>query len=197
MEYIYDIMLNFQNKYYDFYEWNPKDKIINVKKILVYKLSDEDYLNLKYNEVIIDIKQLPKSSKMMLVTNGEEVMGILLDQLGKVVKKSSLLIDESEEILEETDIIKTIKISYLKNNQKNRININRIEEEKRQFIETFISKINLEKDEYLLKYIYYDLYQQEESNVNTIYQNLKKLINTNINRIYISIKKINLELKKN
>lgn len=197
MEYIYDIILNFQNKYYEFYEWNPKDKLINVKKILVYKISNEDYLDLKYNEVSIDIKKLPKSSKMMLVTNGEEVMGILLDQSGKVVKKSSLLIDETEEILEEIDIIKNIKINYLKNEYKIRININRIEEEKTNFLETFLSKISLEKDEYLLKYIYYDLYQQEETRVDIIYQNLKKLINTNVNQMYESVKKINLELNKN
>lgn len=197
MEYIYDIVLNFQNKYYEFYEWHHKDKLINVKKILVYKISNEDYLDLKYNEVIIDIKQFPKQAKMILVTNGEEVMGILLDQLGKVIKKSSILIDEAEEILEEIDIIKNIKINYLKNNYKNRINISRIEEEKKKFIENFLSTINIEKDEYLLKYIYYDIYQKEESNINVIYQSLKKLINTNINQIYKSIKKINLELNKN
>ncbi len=32
MEYVYDIVLNFRDKYYDFYEWNKKDKIINIKK---------------------------------------------------------------------------------------------------------------------------------------------------------------------
>ena len=31
MEYIYDIVLNFNDCYYEFYEWNNKDKIINVK----------------------------------------------------------------------------------------------------------------------------------------------------------------------
>ena len=197
MDYIYDIILNFQNEYYEFYEWQHNDKIINVKKILVYKISNEDYLNLKYNEVIIDMKQLPNSSKMMLVTNGDEVMGILLDQLGKVIKKSSLLIDEAEEVLEEIDIIKTIKINYLKNNCKKRLSISRIEKEKTNFIENFLSRINIEKDEYLLKYIYYDIYQEEESNINIIYQKLKKMINTDINQIYKSIKKINLELNKN
>ena len=28
MEYIYDIVLNFNDCYYEFYEWNNKDKII-------------------------------------------------------------------------------------------------------------------------------------------------------------------------
>ena len=37
MEYIYDIVLNFNDCYYEFYEWNSKDKIINVKKIKAWK----------------------------------------------------------------------------------------------------------------------------------------------------------------
>lgn len=196
MDYIYDIILNFQNNYYEFYEWNIKDKLINIKKILVYKISNEDYLNLKYNEVIIDSREFPKQTKMFLVTNGEEVMGILLDQTGKVIKRSSLLIDEAEEILEEKDIIKNVQINYLKNNYKSHINISRIETEKIKFIEKFLSEINIKKDEYLLKYIYYDIYQKEEINVNTIYHNLKKLLNTDVNQIYKSIKKIDVELKK-
>ena len=101
MDYIYDIVLNFQNYYYDFFEWKSSDKVINVKKILVYKTNSEDYLNLKYNEVILDTKDLPKQTKMFLVTNGSEVMGILLDNKGKIIKKSSLLFDEADEILEE------------------------------------------------------------------------------------------------
>lgn len=196
MDYIYDIILNFQNNYYDFYEWKSKDKLMNVKKILVYKISGEDYLNLKYNDVIIEINALPKQTKMFLVTNGEEVMGILLDQNGKVVKKSSLLFEEADEVLEEKDIIKEVKINYIKNKAKINKNYSRIEEEKLNFLEKFFSEINKEKDEYLLKYIYYDIYLKEEEDINIIYQELKKLINNDINKIYNSIKKISIELKR-
>jgi len=196
MDYIYDIILNFQNNYYDFYEWKSKDKLINVKKILVYKISSEDYLNLKYNDVIIDMNNLPKQTKMFLVTNGEEVMGLLLDQIGKVVKKSSLLFEEADEVLEEKDIIKEITINYIKNKHQINKTYSRIEEEKLIFLEKFFSEINKEKDEYLLKYIYYDIFLKEENDINLIYQELKGLFNTNINKIYNSIKKISIELKQ-
>ena len=195
MDYIYDIILNFQNNYYDFYEWKTKDRLINVKKILVYKISDEDYLNLKYNDVIIDVQHLPKQTKMLLVTNGNEVMGILLDQLGKVTKRSSMLFEEADEVLEDKDILKKLKICYLKNNPKQYKNYSRIEEEKILFLENFFTEINKEKDEYLLKYIYYDIYLKEEPNINQIYQELKSLIYSNVNKIYNSIKKITIELK--
>ena len=44
MEYIYDIVLNFQDNYYDFYEWQKKDKIIPIKVIIhsFYIQIDED-----------------------------------------------------------------------------------------------------------------------------------------------------------
>ena len=42
MDYIYDIVLNFQNNYYEFYEWKTSDKIINVKKMLVYNFYKMD-----------------------------------------------------------------------------------------------------------------------------------------------------------
>ena len=35
MDYIYDIVLNFHENYYEFYEWKSSDKIINVKKITI------------------------------------------------------------------------------------------------------------------------------------------------------------------
>ena len=91
MDYIYDIVLNFQDQYYDFFEWKNTDKIINVKKIFVYKTTDEDYLDLKYNEVTLDNKILPKQIKMFLLTNGKEVMGILLDSEGKVIKRRTAM----------------------------------------------------------------------------------------------------------
>ena len=86
MDYIYDIVLNYQNNYYEFYEWKTTDKIINIKKIVVYMVNNEDYLNLKYNNVILDRKLLPKQIKMFLVTNGIEVMGLLLDLEGRIIK---------------------------------------------------------------------------------------------------------------
>ena len=62
MKYIYDLELNFKNKYYDFYEWEKKDKITHIKKIPSYKVTDEDIYNLKYNYIKInkDFKKLHK-----------------------------------------------------------------------------------------------------------------------------------------
>ena len=51
MIYIYDIALNFQKNYYQFFEWNRHDKIKNFSKIPIYRVSDDDIMNLKDNEI--------------------------------------------------------------------------------------------------------------------------------------------------
>ena len=196
MDYIYDIVLNFQNNYYDFYEWKSTDKVINIKKILVYKVNNQDYLNLKYNEIILDKKTLPHQTKMFLVTNGIEVMGILLDNDGKVIKRSSLIFDEFDEVLEEKETIKALPIKYKKNIIKPHISHSRILTEKIKFLQKYFSNIDKSKDEYLLKYIYYDIYNIEETNINKVYKKLQELIYEDINIIYNSIKKISIELKQ-
>ena len=196
MDYIYDIVLNFHHNYYDFFEWKPTDKLINIKKILVYRVNDKDYLSLKYNDVILERSLLPKQIKVFLVTNGVEVMGILLDSEGKIIKRSSLLLDESDEILEDKDEIKQLTIKYKTNKLKQHSSESRIITEKSNYLKKYFSKLDLEKDEYLLKYIYYDIYNEEEENIKKVYKRLTELMKKDINKIYDSIKKVSIELKK-
>lgn len=193
MDYIYDIVLNFQKDYCDFYEWKISDKIINIKKIPVYSTTDIDYLNLKYNDVILDYKE---ENRMFLITNGSEVMGILLDRNGKITKRSSLLLDESDEVLEEKETIKPFNIKYKSNNTRTHNIISRIKKEKIQYLEKYLSNLDFNNDEYLLKYIYFEIFKKEENDIKVVYKKLKDLINDNLDIIYNSIKKVNLELQQ-
>ena len=196
MDYIYDIVLNFQDKYYDYYEWYHQDKLMNIKKVAIYKIYTKDYLNIKNNEIIIDKSSLPKQNKIYLLTEGNEVMGIMLDKDGKVIKKSSLLFYESDDILTDKDDITTINIKYHITKKIPLDYSSRINKEKITFVNNYLKNINKIKDEYLLKYIYYDIYNIEESNIDTIYDNLLSLTKTNLNKIYNSIININKELNK-
>ena len=57
MNYIYDIVLNFQDNYYNFFEWNREDKIKNIIKIPLYRVSDKD-INILKNNIIKVSKNL-------------------------------------------------------------------------------------------------------------------------------------------
>lgn len=196
MDYVYDIVLNFQNEYYDFYEWKPTDKVINVKRVPIYKITNNDYLSIKNNEITIDKNTLPKPSKIFLITSGLEIMGILLDNSGKVIKKSSLIFEESDDILEDKEAIKHANIKY----QIDHINKNkyqsRVNKEKSKYINNYLHTLDKQKDEYLLKYLYYDIYNVEMDNIDEIYKNLQILSKKDTSKMYESIKKVNLELKR-
>ena len=196
MEYIYDIVLNFKDRYYEFYEWKKKDKIINIKKIPIYKIKNKDYLNIKNNEVLINKKTLPKQNKMFLLASNKEIMGVLLNNNGKVIKKSSLICEEADDIMEDISEIKTINILYeIKKVNKNPY-LSRIDEDKIKYINNYFKKINIKKDEYLLKYLYYEVFSKTEDNVNIVHKELLKLLKTDINKLYNGIKRVNIELKK-
>lgn len=196
MDYIYDIVLNFHESYYEFYEWKSTDKIINLKKIPIYKVSTKTYLDIKNNTTIIDKETIPKPNKIFLITNGIEVMGLLIDFTGKVLKKSSLIFEESDDILEDKDLIKNITLKYTIIKSNKQLSISRLSEEKDEYLINYFHKISPSKDEYLLKYIYYDIYNEEESDINKIYKELLNLSKKDKSKLYTTIKKINLELKR-
>ncbi|MBQ8218941.1 MAG: hypothetical protein IJZ79_04240 [Bacilli bacterium] len=196
MDYIYDIVLNFHDDYYDFYEWKSSDKIINVKRIPIYKIDTKDYLNIKNNIVTINRNTIPKTNKMFLLTNGIEVMGIIIDNQGKVIKKSSLIFEESDEILEEKDIFKVINLKYIVNKYNKDKFISRILKEKINYIDLSLNNLDKERDKYILKYLYYDIYNEDSDDIDNIYQKLITLSKENISMMYESLKRVNLELKR-
>ena len=42
MNYIYDVISNFQLNYYDFFDWNKNDKLIHIKMIPIFKVTEEN-----------------------------------------------------------------------------------------------------------------------------------------------------------
>ena len=194
MDYVYDIVLNFHDTYYEFYEWKSTDKIINIKKIPIYKVSTKDYLNIKNNDIIIDSKTLSKTNKMFLITSGFEILGLYLDSNGKVLKKSSLIFEESDDILEDKDLFKNINIKY-QIIKTNKITYqSRITKEKSKYIKKYLKSLDKTKDEYILKYIYYDIYNLIEEDSDIIYSKLQELSKKDLNKIYQSIKRVKQEL---
>lgn len=196
MDYVYDIVLNFQNKYYDFYEWQKNDKIINIKRLPIYKITNKDYLNLKYNDVTIDVNSLSKPSKMFLVTSGLEVMGLIIDNKGNIIKRSSLIFEESDDILNDRDLIKQIDLKYHINHiHKTRL-MSRINQTKKQYINNCFQNLDKQKDEYFLKYLYYDIYNLELDDIDKIYDDLITLSKKDVPKMYHYLNRVNAELKR-
>ena len=49
MNYYYDILLNFQENYYMFYEWDKEDNIEFVKKIPLFHIDSKEFIDIFTN----------------------------------------------------------------------------------------------------------------------------------------------------
>ena len=200
MSYIYDIALNFQDEYYDFYEWNKKDKIINIKKTTVLKISESNYLSFKNNIVKVDksfldnIEKNPKDNNYItLITNGKTSMGIMLDEEGNLIKRSGLLFDEADEAVDFYREIKEVEVGYIINKKQIRNNFKaRTILLKEKYITSFL---NNEKNINTLKYLYYDYFEKESTSDKTIkidlLNEINKPWNNKQNKLYSAIKLLN------
>lgn len=204
MNYIYDIVLNFNKDYFYFYEWNKKDSIINIKKIPLFIVSNNTFNKMKYDNVVVssDFINLIKDKTFTysknkigngtLLSNGKEVIGVLFDDMGNLIKRSSLPIDEEEEVLEEINDEEVFNIDIVSSRKNRHDDINRIEREKKAFLNKYIKKENKITT---LKYLYYDFFEKEEENIFIIKEKLLKEINGNwnskLNSFYNTVKIFN------
>ena len=186
MNYIYDIILNFNEKFYDFYEWKSNDNVINVRKIPVLKVDENTYIALRNNKVQVSLETIEVLKKnfslynekiegniICLITNGMSAFGVMFNNNGYLIKRSSMLFDEEEEVIDESENIKEVKIEFIKNEKQKSNNISRIVNEKQKFIKDYISSLD---DELTLKYIYYDYFEKEEDK-----NNIKEILLSEIN----------------
>ena len=195
MTYIYDIILNFQKNYYDFFEWQPQDKITNISKIAIYHVSDKDFLILKNNDVVVEehfINTIKKDNKkqkkiMCIVSNNKKTIAILFNNKGVLLKRSSLIFEEEEEAIELSKNIKITNINYKKNIFHPYKNILRVEKEKKDTIISYIKKTN---DISVLKYLHYNYYLEDSDNINFIKNKLIKDLSKEWNEKQKNIYKI-------
>ncbi len=128
MKYVYDIILNFNENWYDFFEWNENDNVDYIKKIPIFKVSQTVMRDLVNCKVKIDKKfiQNIKNKCEIYMKNSignieyaclffsdEKIIAIEFNYKGVSIFKSDLLIDESLDIIEYYKKIRTTKLDYM------------------------------------------------------------------------------------
>lgn len=184
MNYIYDVALNFQENYYQFFEWNRHDKIKNIAKIPLYHISDEDILSLKNNKIKVDsslinkIKENNQKQKktICLVSNQKLTIGLLFNEEGTLLKRSSLIYEEEDEANHLASTLPLTKITYQENIPQEQENKLRVEKEKKDLLLNYISNL---KDPLLLKYLYYEYFKEECSSLKKMKSTILEAISEN------------------
>ena len=207
MNYIYDIILNFNETYIDFYDWNIDDDIKEIRKIPIFrvdrktfkelynysfKLKDEFWDKIK-NKCEVYIGKSIKHITAFLITDTEKIVAFKIDN---EICISSLQIVDELDILDELNIpITHIKYSIL--NKKNMsLFKTRNQLSNELFIKDYLKYLFKENNESKIKYIYYECFNKKEMRLNIIKEQFKNITNNCeiMNKLYnilISISTIN------
>ena len=189
MSYIYDILLNFQNEYYDFYEWNDNDKIIHIKKTPIIKVSDKDFLKIKYSDIVFNENflnlihhktqvfkkyDINTFNNICIICSDKEAIGLKINKNGKVIGKSSLLIEENDEVLELTYNSPCQNVEYTADNFHKEILQTRYEITERKNIINKLNNLFENKEFDKLKFLFFECFNYKEENINIAFNKLKK-----------------------
>ena len=196
MKYIYDILLNFNEDYvYEFYEWQTDDDIEYFKKVPLVRINEKTYedislgctiddplfLNSIYNVTeIYDNKMIRHLNYAVIIINGREARGILLNAEGRVIMMSKMLVDEEEEAVEIGNTLNEKQIKIVPVTERKNIDDNyltRYEKKKMFFLNKEIDELYINKNANKLKYLYYECSHQIEDDIDVIYDKIKLFLN--------------------
>ena len=211
MNYIYDVILDFQKEYYDFYEWNKNDNIFHMRKIPILKINEKQFNEIKNNIVqfseattkLFNFKtaerfkqnNITKMKYTIIISTENQAMGIKINKNGIIQLKSSLLPDEQDDVIEIIKFQNEAKLEYkiIKNNKNNNFKT-RFEIENENFIYNELDKVYEQKNIQKLNYIYLECFNKQEPNIDLAYKKLKSEIsktNENFKKIYNIFRMIN------
>lgn len=200
MNYIYDILLNFNRQLYDFFEWDLNDNIIHIRKIPVYKINskilltfrdyrvklNDDFLEkIKRKTEIFTNKDVDTLEYACLFTDGSSVIAMKFDHNGISCGKSSLLVDEDVDVLDISNRLSEVIISCEKVEEDKYIPLKTRKEQRMiRFINEELKKSQKQKAIEKLGYLYFDCFgETEESIERIICQIQKKLLYGEFNTI--------------
>ncbi len=199
MNYVYDVLLNFNKELYDFFDWNTNDIISHIRKILLFRVNNKVMQDLKNKHIIVNQDFLNKISNRTemftsqnvkiinyacIFTNGLETIALKFDKSGSATYKSRLLVDEEAEILDSINDFEEYDLEY---KVLNSIPINYFKTRKEREIERFIDKKLKEitnDDTEKLRYLYYECFNKREDNVDKIILKINKELKNNWDSFY-------------
>lgn len=195
MTYIYDLLLNFTDdeRILEFFEWNEKDEIINIKKIPLIRVSNKtmkDFINKKVKvteELLLEIKNktttYSKTEDLeysLLISDLNKVIAIEFNKKGEVLSRSSLLLDEEDEVLEEVEYLEIQPIKYkVISTYKTNYTLTRLEQKKKKYLLKEMDTLYQENNISKLTFLYEEIFPKDELSLYDKYLKLKEDIEDN------------------
>lgn len=202
MNYVYDILSNFNQELYDFYDWDKNDNFTHLRKVPSFRVSKEVLVDLMFKKVKIkgNLLKLIKDKTQVFTKEGVDVieycfivsdsvnaLGVILDEDGVVYKRSKFLVSEELEINKCLKTSKIYNVEYnLLSSKTHYSNMTRNEEKVTSLILNELELIMDSTDK--IDYLYYEWF-----NTNKGKNKYKKLVSS-IKSSYTSKHEYILEL---
>lgn len=184
MNYIYDIILNFQEVIYDFYEWNKSDILSHVRKIPVFKVNSRDLYTIWNYDVAFDVSFLEKIKNKTEIFAGKSIKNleyafILCDGINVLAIKidknhnffSKLMLEEETEVTDSMMRMKEMEISYhIKQLKKELSFLTREEKERENFVKKELKLLEKKGEMEKLQYLYFECFGEKDFNMKKLYQ---------------------------
>jgi len=186
MHYYYDVLANFDEVLWEFYEWESSDNLTPIKKIPLIRVSDKDLHNFLMYHVTIDCNYLVpylnkttlKNSKdhytMLLLSSTKNSLIVELNEEGQVIYQSKLLIEDEMNCNELAYSLKESSILYECGEKLLvRQEFRQAYEEKR-IVETELKTLKETNNKAKCSYLYYEWFGCVENNFVKMLEELKK-----------------------
>lgn len=203
MKYIYDIVLNFNKRIYEFYEWMDSDNIEYIKKIPIFKVNKKVFNDIKNNNIkisseflnniynkceIYDNYGIKKIDYAVLFSIDDDIIAIKFNKNNESILISDLYIDEKIDILNYVKRLNITNIDYKIISKYKTYLITRKEIDMIEFIKNEINLIYKNNNIDKIRYIYYECFNKLENDLLIINNDLEKYIKNNPEKIYNLLK---------
>jgi len=183
MNYIYDVLANFNNCFYDFFDWNVDDDIVHIKKLPILKVSYSFFNKVKYHEVVVSKDLLDKIyhktdffkinknkySYVCAFCDGNEAIILNFSSNGSILGRSSFLIDEENEVVDLSECLDVVDYSIIDFKEC----VYSVFKTRKELsdISYFLSELRSMSDD-KLKYLYFECFNEFESDVQKVYDKI-------------------------
>ena len=203
MNFYYDIVVNFQENNYMFYEWAESDVIEYIKRVPIFQVTtkvlrdlinnnievDKEFLDSIYNKTKLK-KGFLEYVSLFVSKNGAIVLEFASD--GKVIARSGLQVNDECNVME---VIYTLPIFRLEYKVLNRLELNkdlRLESTIKDFINLEINTLYKNKEWEKIVFLYNEWFLKSDPNVGEMVQEMQNRLKGEITdrefRIYNLIK---------
>ena len=195
MTYIYDVTLNFNETLYDFFEWNSSDTLTHVRKIPIFKVSNDIFIDILSNIVKISdtilnrIKDKTdvygkknKSFTACLIRNEDNMIALRFNDEGISKYISNIVVEEELDILEiKVNTTKVFEYKIIK--PRKNLLTTRYDSMNKTYIEKQLNSLNIKKDKEKIKYLYFEYFGKYITDETLALNKLKKEFNNNSSNI--------------